>query len=382
MSNLRQEAIRFFSNPIFSDSIESTTNDFPHHIDSTLRKYSKALKDIPFWEALFQVHYPSGLKEYWHLKNRIDNFSVNINKCLKNYYLGKISYAYSNLQEGLNNILFSRSKIFNEAVLSFPENELTLYRIRRRQGNDTAEFERKEMFHIPFEKRRLVSTQRYSIPGHPSLYCGDSVFVCWMELNQPAVKDIYASRFINSKEIKLIEIKSLKDLIEDIETLEGKQLSTSIVRFLLLYPLIVSCSTKVASRQEPFKPEYIIPQLFLQYIIDEKSNIDGIKYFSTRIDADRVNNVGISNFVFPAKSNSKDGYCQILINKFNLTNPLLWEYEEISKSNVSFLAGNIDEKKTIELYKGRKVPYAWTTFSGIEETLNYPLFNLKSLNDN
>lgn len=29
-----------------------------------------------------------------------------------------------------------------------------------------------ELFHIPFDKRHLVSAQRYSIPGYPALYLG------------------------------------------------------------------------------------------------------------------------------------------------------------------------------------------------------------------
>jgi hypothetical protein len=36
---------------------------------------------------------------------------------------------------------------------------------------------RRELFHIPFQSRERVATQRYSIPGLPCLYLGGSVWV-------------------------------------------------------------------------------------------------------------------------------------------------------------------------------------------------------------
>lgn len=378
---LRKESKRLLSDAVFQQGLDSEESYLPDHIDATLRSYSKVLKDKPFWEAFYKIHYPGHPNEYGYFTSAIDEFSVSIGKCFEAYYLGKISKAYSCLKEGLNKILYGTSKLFNDAVLIYPEKELNLYRIRVRKDSDTDEFGRKEMFHIPFNQRGKVSTQRYSIPGHPSLYLGDSIFVCWKELNQPSVKSIYASRYENSTELKVIEIKSVHELLEEIESLDGTELSSTIFRFLLLYPLTVASSIKVAERQDSFKPEYIVPQLFLQYILDEKSELDGIKYFSTRVETGRTNNVGTSNFVFPSKTNKKEGYCPELISKFRLTHPVLWEYEEINVSNATFLNNSIDGNKLIELYKGRKVPYHWTTFSAIEKTLGYDSFKLESLSE-
>ena len=49
----------------------------------------------------------------------------------------------------------------------------TLYRIRKGSFDKTKDG---EMFHIPFEKRHLVDSQRYSIPGYPILYLAGSFF--------------------------------------------------------------------------------------------------------------------------------------------------------------------------------------------------------------
>ena len=42
-----------------------------------------------------------------------------------------------------------------------------------------------EMFHIKYELRGKVQTQRCSFPGLPCLYLGCSSYVCWLELNRP-----------------------------------------------------------------------------------------------------------------------------------------------------------------------------------------------------
>ena len=302
---------------------------------------------------------------------------MEIQKCIDSYYLGKINSAYQHLEKGLNHgISFSSSKLFEESFKLFPAESLNLYRIRQREKQENIEFNREQMFHIPFQKRGIVSTQRYSIPGHPSLYLGDSIFVCWQETNQPAIKEVYASRFVNTCDLKIIEIKRTEDLLKEIESLEGLKLSSEIFRFLLLFPLIVGSSIKVKNRKDTFKPQYILPQLFFQFITENKSYIDGIKYFSTRIDYSRIQNVNAYNYVFPTTTNTNNGYCTSLIRKFKLTLPVLWEYEEMNTSNMTFIGNNPRNDITIELYQGRKVPYDWTTFKAIENALRYPSLKL------
>ncbi|MFW1494652.1 hypothetical protein ACEV9S_24505, partial [Vibrio parahaemolyticus] len=52
----------------------------------------------------------------------------------------------------------------------------------------------------------------------------------------------------------------------------------------MTWPLIAACSIRVKNPSDNFKPEYIIPQLLLQWARDYKS-IDGIRYTSTHIEA-------------------------------------------------------------------------------------------------
>ena len=51
------------------------------------------------------------------------------------------------------------------------------------------------LFHIPFEKRHLVSSQRYSIPGYPILYLAGSLFTAWCEMDKPELAGLNFAGF-------------------------------------------------------------------------------------------------------------------------------------------------------------------------------------------
>lgn len=42
------------------------------------------------------------------------------------------------------------------------------------------------MLHLPFPMRGKTGNYRFSIPGIPSLYLGNSSYACWLELGRPA----------------------------------------------------------------------------------------------------------------------------------------------------------------------------------------------------
>ena len=87
-----------------------------------------------------------------------------------------------NYQELLN------IKVFNK--------NYSFYRIRIHKTNFT--LSQQEFFHIPFNLRGKVKTQRFSIPGFPSLYLGTTIYVCWEELNRPNINEFQANFFYTS----------------------------------------------------------------------------------------------------------------------------------------------------------------------------------------
>jgi hypothetical protein len=384
MSKLKKITLELLSNPIFhfTNKDEINYDYFPTYIKSLLDQYSSCIRNPEFWEEFLKIHYfEKEFKDQYLFVNMIVGLCLELNECINAYYLGQLNKAFNHLKSGLNEkgVLYGTSELFKEAIKRIDQETLELYRIRVKKSGLNIEFNRGEMFHIPFENRGIVTTQRYSIPGHPSLYLGDSIFSCWEEMNQPPIKKVYASRFLNSTDLNIIEIIRTQDLIKKIEPLEGQDLSSEIFRFLLTFPLTIVCSIKVKNQFNTFKPEYIIPQLFCQFILETQTEIDGIKYFSTKIDHEKVENVNTYNYIFPTKTNSEKGYCKTLSNKFKLTHPILWEYEEINTGNSVFLYNKTNSNARIELYKGRKVPYDWTTFKAIEKVLSFPSMILEDV---
>jgi hypothetical protein len=144
-----------------------------------------------------------------------------------------------------------------------------------------------------------------------------------------------------------------------------------LARYLAVFPLCIACSIKTKSDTDTFKPEYIIPQLLLQYVTTEKG-VAGIKFPSTRIDYHRIRGVPAYNYVFPVKESRSTGYCTELVDTFLLTEPTSVEIE--SFLNSAALSGA--PAKTIptasdyiSLVHGVRTPYQETTFGRMEEIL-------------
>lgn len=57
---------------------------------------------------------------------------------------------------------------------------------RARLSENVVEFSSEDMLHIPFNKRHIVKSERFSIPGLPCLYLGNSSYACWVEMGCPA----------------------------------------------------------------------------------------------------------------------------------------------------------------------------------------------------
>jgi len=211
-----------------------------------------------------------------------------------------------------------------------------LYRVRT---GDLAGYDRAGLFHIPFEMRHLVRSQRYSIPGLPSLYLGGSLWICWEELGRPPFDRLHVARLraVPKSNLRVLDfahrpevIASLAKALED-DLDKNNDNSNFILAQLSCWPLLAACSIRVRHSSAPFVPEYIVPQLLLQWI-RKHQRFEGIRYFSTRpnehmsstdpFDFDFV--TAESNYVFPTMKNRPKGYCPELTRRFEISAPLAW----------------------------------------------------------
>jgi hypothetical protein len=290
------------------------------------------------------------------------------------YYHGNPSNAFTRLNKALTDAKI-RSFLDKEIFINEGAN---FYRIRNFNGNYS--FNKNQLFHIPFESRGKVKTQRYSIPGLPSLYISNSIYVAWEEMRRPNIDSIQAIRLCNTKQLTLL------DLTTDAYTSKSTDIhGWDLLYKIIIWPLVACCSIKVRDHNDDFKPEYIIPQLLLQWINKEK--LHGIKYSSTHIDLKNENfNGSFFNIVLPVRSFSDRGYCKELESLFVMTQVLSMQLRQFSTVSNRFygqesIRTNVNlDIQSLELIKGVPQSYSETQFGILEHSLNFlKTDNLNSL---
>jgi RES domain len=288
-----------------------------------------------------------------------------ITQTVSQYYLGDILGA----TEIFNKTMDSGFKDISK-LLVVPREKIFF---RARPSDHDRHFDRKDLFHVPFERRNFVSTNRYSVPGFPALYLGDTTYVCWEEYDRQRLRDLTFARFQNNRPLRVIDINLFQEFHNDLvsEANPEKQL-TQIMRYVCTFPLIIACTGPVAEKKGTFKPEYIIPQLLLQYV-SQQPDVDGIKFPSTKVNYSHLFRVNAYNYVFPVKTNSKAGFCNKLTDTFLLTQPTSLELEEVINNplHVGMVIGGNPAKNapSIELVKGVKSIYNDTSFGKLENIL-------------
>lgn len=357
------EIKELLSNDIFNLPITNdTSKPFDLFIEDFFSKYLKLIN---------KLDNPITLRDENHTISYMD-IGVNQNilvkgliKTIECYYNGFTYEAFKIFQETINSKEYKNiSKILKRTII--PKSE-SFYRIRKRENNHS--FNKKEMFHIPFEMRGIVPTQRFSIPGFPSLYLGNTLYLCWEELNRPQIDSFQAIRLENTKELTLIDLTTPPNE-------ESDNISNDMYRYFMIWPLIACCSIKVKNESDIFKPEYIIPQLLLQYIRND-DKLDGIIYNSTHLTSKsaKVNNK-LSNFVFPIKTNKKIGHCPELVKLFNSTEILSWQLYQLTQGGTMTLynADELDyiDKKIphLELIPGKTLSYSNSILGKLEYQLD------------
>lgn len=298
----------------------------------------------------------------------MDQVADKVLGMLEFYFAGYPHLAYAELDKcitflGPHNFapLYSRHDLSPD--LSY------LYRVRT---GKPVRFTKGDLFHIPFQLRHKVGPQRYSVPGLPCLYLGGSIYVCWEEMQKPDISSLHISRFSAVGEpLKILNFgirpALMARLVEkNLANLQGNQpLKQFITAYCVCWPLLAACSIRVKYRDEPFKPEYVIPHLVLQWITNTR-NLDGVYYFSVNIDNYYDDQMAAANFVFPAQTVARpSGYCTKLLDAFHLSEPVPWQLA--TGIQVAGYPPNCNWK--IELIPGVYADYVKTEFGMMQAKL-------------
>ncbi len=284
-------------------------------------------------------------------------------------------------------------------------NEEGLYRVV--DVENAAVPNRQRVFHVPFSMRSRMSTQRYSIPGFPSLYLGTSVELCCMELGKDPQRDYVCvsryelqigirifSRFMEIDQSPVfdndrfiifdVSIKpdqAIEELCQD----DSKNIAEFIEKYIKWYPLILACSHIRAVRDAPYSAEYIIPQLFIQWVRSENEDaVVGIKYFSCA--SVYASTLGY-NYVFPTMGaphharKTITNYCPRLSHRFKLTAPrFIMEYNSIPACvKIIIKDNNLDYIEGYDAGEDEEIRGAYTIPEGVSAIGAFAFHNCNSL---
>lgn len=217
--------------------------------------YRKVLKDVlrKYRNLLSQLDENERLDNWNTCTAIVKELTSKITEIATTSYKGLPSIAYTKFK----NVLY---KYRHDIIFYTKKGNTSFYRIRVIKDRRTnIKFD--EMFHIPLASRRIVKTQRYSTPGFPCLYLGMSVYGCWEEMHRPIMTDCWISRLENTQEIQLLDLRfpTNKSFMEQFD------------KYIYMFPFIISCMIPVKNAYDIYKPEYIIPQLFIEWGIKTKN---------------------------------------------------------------------------------------------------------------
>lgn len=296
--------------PIPNCSVEA----FPQTLEDKLREYITFLEGYNL--SQFEIEKEAVVVD-------VNSISKALCESVKFYYCGQQVQSYKKIAD--------ISCIFNKHFVEISAKH-SFYRMRTIVGEDKNNLDRQKMFHVPFTQRDKISTQRYSAPGFPCLYLGESAIDCWMELGRPNLNSCVLSRLENVEAIKLWDLSIPTSI-------NFKKNKERLEHMLSLFPLTIASMFKVNNSAANFKPEYIIPQLLLEYISMNKPEVQGIAYTSVWINKDlSFPKELFKNYVIPIHNIENElaapvemsiDYCPYLCNHFNISNPISVELEQI-----------------------------------------------------
>ncbi|EJQ31609.1 hypothetical protein IEC_05551 [Bacillus toyonensis] len=343
-------------------------DDFVEYLEDCFSTYISGLESI-YSATLAAVIKKQDLR---HVKNLCEGIICS----LQEYYKGFPSKAFKEFHRVLINNVSIPNHFNHIKTLQKFDNEF-LYKMR--VGTDHV-FTSEEMFHIPLELRGIVSTNRYSIPGLPCIYLGSSPLTCWEELNKPDLNTVQTSVF-KSDDISYIDLSTppvvfIDKIIKkfyDYGTIMKKGLfakelnePNEVISYLIIWPLMAACSVRVKNTTDTFKPEYIIPQLLLQFIRYD-GFFDGVSYFSTKVDNYSAETAVLyKNFAFPVQDGATKGLCPKLQSKFDVSDAVPCKmYKDSHHCNLH----EGEKRVKHEFINGMDLLYSSTDFSKLETFL-------------
>ena len=251
-----------------TDRILNEWNDYEFFVDYLSVSLTDYLKLLPSFE---------GYVKYKLIDNQEISLCLytKILQAICDYIKGKSILAYENMKEA-----FSCIKDILKRKSSYRYTLNAEYGFKARVVTNKEPTPCKEgMFHIPFELRHKVQDNRFSIHGIPSVYLGQSIYDCYMELGCPSLDTFWVSLFtftqdknnvLSANHINLIDLTLAQHDFHILWASVKKDDESyyaaldRLIDDILLWPLIMACAVPCKYPKAPFQQEYIIPQILYE----------------------------------------------------------------------------------------------------------------------
>jgi len=319
--------------------------DYREAVKRSLKFYKKLLGDLD--DALQPVNWSDTIA-------RVNQLCNGIIRAIEREYQGMRHSAYTSIKNQLDGYKTQRNTIqglaYDKNVLNVSAGMVS-YRMRKVDLEEQHNLKRKDLFHIPFDKKGLVQTQRYSVPGYPCLYLSHGVYGCWEEMGRPVFGTIMVSKFVSCQEFKVLDLRIPSKEAWDAD----------IEKCAEFYPLVLASMVQVKNGKDSYKPEYLIPQLLTEWVITHNrentpdKEILGILFTSARKNKDfDYPSDSYDNYAIPVlKPLGRKKYCSRLSEIFHLSAPTYYDLEVLKQGEImdDGMFGQEDEGQKAEKYR-------------------------------
>lgn len=246
----------------------------PYHIQKDIEYYDDLSKK---YNILYEVALSAGADD--ESLGIIKRYTKKIKEALRKYYNGKIPTSHTiikNLVKEVCDNSLAVEKIYQSKAFPGYSNEIQFYRAR--SSEKSVSFSPVEMLHIPFDERGKTGNYRFSIPGIPSLYLGNTSYACWIELGRLPEHDFNVSPVLLDGTQKILNLAVMTRQQWNLHDCD----KTYVHCWLKLLTLMMATSYVIDEDNRNFKSEYIISQSIM--LGCKEIGLDGVAYFSKRVD--------------------------------------------------------------------------------------------------
>lgn len=307
------------------------SKSYLYHFNSNMREYIQDLK------LLDEKHFAYGKKD--NIIRRINWIVDSMNKIFKSYLVGNPAKAYKQFKRLVKladikpHLLYSRASSIDANTTFFrtkKEYNPTKLKFHSLGNGFNKNLEPIDLFHVPFQKRRAIGSNRFSIPGYPCLYLSGSLKTSWSECFEK-LEPFHATCFKNHRPLYIIDLVPLDYIFRmnggsfPDEIFSVDDMPAVLLNYAIVFPLIFACHSKIKYVESykgeiMFKSEYIIPQLLLQWFKEKKLVIDGVRYLSCTAETYYPSeNFNKYNYILPAITSAEEGFCNNLLANFSGT---------------------------------------------------------------